>query len=112
MQDADYFDFEELHNLPAPPSDQPEILECNGCGKPCHSLAWIGDGWDFMGCDECVAECARQLEEELEREPLCTCIQTDVDLFEPLGCELHDSSSPWNVRRRSITMRQRYEEAA
>ena len=113
MQNADYYDFEELHPMPvyetfAAP-DQPEILECKGCGKPALELTWIGDGWDFMGCAECVAECNRQTEEELDREPLCTCIQTDVDLFEPLGCELHDPSSEWNQRRRSVTMRERYE---
>jgi hypothetical protein len=35
---------------------------------------------------------------EVELEPPCSCHQTDVDLFDARGCELHDSTSAWNAR--------------
>lgn len=37
-----------------------------------------------------------------EPEPECTCTQTDVDMFSAIGCEFHDSTSPWNAHRRAI----------
>ena len=45
------------------------------------------------------------------QEPECECAQTDVDLFDPRGCEYHDSTSPWNVRLRAVTAAQQYEAA-
>ena len=43
-------------------------------------------------------------------EPECECTQTDVDLFDPRGCELHDSRSQWNVQRQAVISVQQYEE--
>ena len=51
------------------------------------------------------------MHEDPEREPECDCQQTDVDLFDARGCELHDSESPWNVRLRAVTSMQQYDEA-
>ena len=39
-------------------------------------------------------------------EPECECQQTDVDLFDPRGCELHDSRSRYN---RALTMVEKYD---
>ena len=55
-------------------------------------------------------ENALRLDELFAREPECTCQQTDVDLFDPRGCELHNESSSWNVEYRAVTDVQRYEE--
>ena len=49
--------------------------------------------------------------ELLDREPPCTCQQTDVDLFDARGCELHDESSAWNTAYRAVTVAERYYEA-
>lgn len=93
---------------------------CQCCGKdtPKAELTYVGHGWDYMGCADCVAHAHAQLAAEkaelaeLETmEPECTCAQTDVDLFDSCGCELHDSRSPWNALRRSLTMTARYEQA-
>ena len=46
--------------------------------------------------------CARSLEEEMDAEPECTCRHTDVDLFDPRGCEAHDRNSGYNVRQRAL----------
>lgn len=43
---------------------EPELLECEGCGNRATELQWIGSGWEFNGCPECVASCAGQLAEE------------------------------------------------
>ena len=48
----------------------------------------------------CMA-CARTVEEESGTEPPCTCRHTDVDLFDPRGCEAHDRNSGYNVRQRA-----------
>ena len=45
---------------------------------------------------------------ELE-EPECECQQTDVDLFDSHGCELHNPNSKWNVALRQVSMMDRYE---
>jgi hypothetical protein len=39
----------------------------------------------------------------------CECRRTDVDLFDPRGCPVHDANSPWNVRLRATTSVQMYE---
>jgi hypothetical protein len=47
---------------------------------------------------------ARQDRGELfDREPECSCRQTDVDRFDARGCELHDTSSAWNTAIRGVT---------
>jgi hypothetical protein len=38
---------------------------------------------------------------EFNREPECSCRQTDVDRFDARGCELHDPSSAWNTAIRA-----------
>jgi len=53
-------------------------------------------------------ENAMLLGELLDREPDCACRQTDADLFDARGCELHDPLSSWNVALRSVTDMQRY----
>jgi hypothetical protein len=51
---------------------------------------------------------SRQFDLE-DQEPGCTCTQTDVDLFDARGCELHDPNSWWNVALRAVTPVQVYE---
>lgn len=99
------FDFAELHQEDR---DEPELVDCQGCGASTleESLTWIGNGWNFRGCPTCVAACERV--EAEEAEPACSCTQTDVDLFDARGCELHDDRSDWNVARRAVTATQRY----
>ena len=41
-------------------------------------------------------------------EPPCSCMQTDVYLFDARGCELHDENSAWNVAQRAETDGERY----
>lgn len=52
---------------------------------------------------------SRQFDLE-DQEPGCTCTQTDVDLFDARGCELHDPESFWNVDLRAVTTREQYEQ--
>jgi hypothetical protein len=55
-------------------------------------------------CAECAAIAASDaiLEQQASAEPACDCRQTDVDMFDPRGCEVHDGNSPWNVRLRAL----------
>lgn len=43
--------------------------------------------------------------------PKCTCRQTDVELFDCRGCELHDDRSEFNRAARARTMVEKYERA-
>ena len=60
-------------------------------------------------CAQCAAIARADQFAELEAEPQCSCHQTDVDLFDAAGCDVHDSNSPWNVRLRAVTSVQIYE---
>ena len=40
-----------------------------------------------------------------EQEPECECYCTG-DSFDPRGCELHDTESPWNQQMRAASMTQ------
>jgi hypothetical protein len=57
-----------------------------------------------------VNRLGRRLIEMEDQEPRCTCTQTDVDLFDARGCELHDPESWWNVALRAVTPAERYEQ--
>jgi hypothetical protein len=43
-----------------------------------------------------------------DHEPACYCTQTDVDLLDARGCDLHDPRSEWNARLRAVTAVERY----
>jgi hypothetical protein len=76
-------------------------FHCEGCRQRFCS----DHGLNFGGarfCPACVLESAES------QEPACECAHTDVDLFDPRGCEYHDQSSPWNVRLRAVTVVQQY----
>ena len=76
---------------------------CEACGKRVcvdHYLNFISTG---VNCIECAAIA-------LDDEPECGCTQSDADIFDPRGCEYHDSRSAWNVRRRAVTSAQEYEQ--
>jgi hypothetical protein len=61
---------------------------------------------------DCVAYCLGCAVETVEcQEPECECRQSDVDMFDAAGCELHNPNSPWNVRMRAVTAVQEYEAA-
>lgn len=73
-----------------------EPLVCGSCHQPCPELfpcTW-DENLQVGAC--CVPD------------PDCSC-QTNGDLFDPRGCELHDSESPWNRRLRAVTSVQQWE---
>ena len=74
---------------------------CEGCGQRFCSAHQVTID-ELTLCLGCAVEAVES------QEPECECSQTDVDLFDPRGCEYHDSTSPWNVRRRAVTMIQQY----
>jgi hypothetical protein len=85
------------------PGRAPFSFQCEGCGgRFCAEHRITLDGLPF-----CLA-CA--ISEVESQEPNCECRQTDVDLFDARGCELHDSSSPWNLRMRAVRAIQEYEQ--
>jgi hypothetical protein len=69
---------------------------CGACGRRFCSE----HGLNFGGERFCIA-CAVEVVES--QEPECECRQTDVDLFDATGCELHNPASPWNVQLRAVT---------
>ena len=89
------------------------------CRAGCEHLSFTCEGCRKRFCAEhkvtfdelphCLGCAAADVESQ---EPECECSQTDVDRFDPRGCEYHDSNSPWNVRLRAVTMAQQYEEVA
>jgi ribosomal protein L37AE/L43A len=94
----------------------PELNDRGAC--PAHPETLVFNEadqiWVCQECDLAINEAVRlQAEEglaEIEaREPECSSRQTDVDLFDSRGCELHDQSSDCNVRRRAVTIVQRYD---
>lgn len=73
--------------------------ECPRCLEPiAEHEHQIMDGDTLMHAD-----CWRRDQEE-EPEPGCTCSQTDVDLFDARGCELHDQRSSWNYRQERLRL--------
>jgi hypothetical protein len=79
---------------------------CDGCGLRFCDEHKIGDNL-CLGCAMTGAEL--EAEEHAVFGP-CTCRQTDADIFDPRGCESHDSESLWNVRLRALTAVQQYEQ--
>ena len=78
-------------------------FQCEGCRRRfCSKHQVTLDGLPY-----CIA-CAVAVVES--QEPECECRQTDVDLFDAAGCELHNPASPWNVRLRAVTAIQQYEQ--
>jgi|SRR6266568_3838581 len=79
-----------------------EQFACDGCG---HTMCQ-----DHRINLQGLALCIGCLQETLEaNEPECWCQQTDVDVFDPRGCELHDDRSDYNRLLRLATDRDRYE---
>ena len=77
-------------------------FDCEGCGKRfCADHKLTMDGLSY--CLACMVS------DVYDQEPDCECRQTDVDIFDPRGCEYHDSRSEWNVRLRAVTAMQQYE---
>jgi hypothetical protein len=67
---------------------------CEGCTKRfCNSHKFTVDAYPY--CIDCA------LADIEAQEPACECQQIDVDLVDPRGCELCNSSSEYNVRRRA-----------
>ena len=91
--------------------------EVDLCQAGCEHLSFQCEGcrrrfcWDHKVALDGVAYCLGCAVEEVEgQEPECECQQTDVDLFDAAGCELHNPASPWNVRLRAVTAIQQYEQ--
>ena len=87
------------------------------CSAGCKHLSFTCEGCRKRFCSAHkvaiyeVALCLGCAVEDVEsQEPECECSQTDVDLYDPRGCEYHDPASPWNVRRRAVTAVQMYEQ--
>jgi hypothetical protein len=82
-----------------------------GARKVCAELQRIYEAGETLA--EIMPNVQRHEEVCLEclynEEPECSCTQSDVDMFDARGCELHDSRSKWNRRRRAVTMVERYE---
>ena len=77
-------------------------FSCEGCGRwfcTAHRVSMF----DSAYCPACAVEAVEA------NEPECGCHQTDVDLFDPRGCELHDDCSLWNQMRRQVTSIEQYE---
>jgi hypothetical protein len=77
-------------------------FKCDGCEKlfcADHMIS-LPDGTEtpLHVCDACWLLDA----EQFLFEPECECA-TGGDLFDPRGCELHNSSSWWNEKQRAIT---------
>jgi hypothetical protein len=68
---------------------------CEGCGDRFCSEHRITLG----GLPFCLACVIAELESQ---EPDCECRQTDVDLFDARGCELHHASSPRSLSVREV----------
>lgn len=81
-----------------------EPLRCDSCWHACAELSPCT--WDATLM---VGACCAVHPEELE--PACECRMDGGDLFDPRGCELHDSESPWNIRLRAVSSVQRYNES-
>jgi hypothetical protein len=75
-------------------------LECDACRKRVCEVHGLSFGGDRL-CIACAAD-------GLELEPECECCVGGDDLFDPRGCPLHDSMSPWNVRLRAVAALQLY----
>lgn len=93
-----------------------EVYLCRAC---CEHCSFTCEGCARRFCSEhqvTIDELALCLECALEvvesQEPECECSQTDVDQFDPRGCEYHDSASSWNARQRAVTRARQYEAAA
>ena len=87
------------------------------CGAGCMELSFQCEGCDKRFCGEhkltldgfpfCLACVIADVESQ---EPECECRQTDVDLLDARGYELHDSRSRWNERLRAVTAIQQHEQ--
>jgi hypothetical protein len=75
---------------------------CYACGQRfCAEHKIVLDGLPYcLGC---------ALEAVESQEPECECHQSDVDLSDAAGCELHNPVSRWNVRLREVTVVEDYE---
>jgi hypothetical protein len=71
-------------------------FSCEGCARRFCSTHQVNID-ELSLCLGCAVEVVES------QEPECECAQTDVDLFDPRGCEYHDSMSPRNVRLRAMT---------
>lgn len=81
----------------SPVYDEP--LFCGSCHAPVPEL--LACTWDQ---DLLVGPCCLP-------DPDCSCRMDGGDLFDPRGCEAHDSNSPWNIRLRAIGSVQQYNES-
>ena len=69
MTAADYIDWDEGRDFPAPAADN----ECENCGRTCERLTRVPE-FNYMGCDDCMEEAlaviAREEQEQKEREQM------------------------------------------
>ena len=75
------------------PNPMPEPLRCGSCGAECPELERCTWDTDLMVGTCCAID--------PEMEPECEC-RMDGDAADASRCELHNPSSPWNVRRRRL----------
>jgi hypothetical protein len=81
----------------------------NLCHAGCEQLSFTSDACSRRFCSEHkivldeLPYCPGCAVEAVEsQEPECECQQTDADLFDAAGCELHNPASPWNARLRAV----------
>jgi hypothetical protein len=86
------------------------LSHCDGCREKVsqNELHLVEDDGSLYPVFFCAA-CKRLHDEAIyESEPECQCVQSDVDLFDARGCDLHDPNSIWNARLRAVSTVQRY----
>ena len=90
-----------------------DMSHCENCRAVSFDLKPLPGWGDVMACPLCRDEGYQVIVEAIlnGEEPECTCSQSDVDLFDARGCELHDDASRWNRIRRSITAVRKHEPA-
>ncbi len=87
-----------------------ENLRCNSCAEYFHQsdihMIFV-DGAEYASvlCTTCKRD-HEELLAEMEN-PECTCQMGGGDLFDPRGCDAHDSNSPWNVKQRALCASER-----
>jgi hypothetical protein len=83
-----------LSGNPDPSQAKPELLDCQGCNARVPELEWIGRGWDFYGCPDCVAQCAQVDRDETGCEPFELEPESEMPVLKPIQAKPVQPSIP------------------
>ena len=81
MELNDYIDWDEGRDF-ADASSSEAVLKCENCGTGCDRLTRVPE-FDYMGCDECMAEALAVI----EREQNCEHLNVRVEDFDDVNDE-------------------------